>query len=85
MYAHGKGDGVPSSMTVRLGLLNGSGESGRLVWAYEDSIVRGCIYTGPSPMPGRSLPPRPERCIAWTFLDANTGDHLLGTQVPVQE
>ncbi len=74
---------VPASMTLRLGLLNGSGETDRLVWSYEDSTVRGCVYAGPSPLPGHSLPPRPADCNDWTFLDANTGRHVLETQVPV--
>ena len=76
---------VPSEMTIRLGLLNGSGETDRLVWAYEESTVRSCMYSGlPSPPPGVTFSPRPPDCIGWTFLDANSGHHVLDTQVPVR-
>jgi hypothetical protein len=76
---------VPSDMTVRLGLLNGSGETNRLVWSYEESTIRSCMYSAlPSPPPGVTFSPRPPDCLGWTFLDANSGHHVLDTQVPVR-
>jgi hypothetical protein len=84
-YAHrAASQDIPASMIVRLGLLNGVGEDDQLVWSFEDSSAQGCVYTGPSPMPGESLPPRPSQCSWWTFLDANTGAPILTTQVPVE-
>lgn len=93
VYAHGSANhDLPSSMTVRLGLLRGSGKAGRLVWSYEDSTVERCVYSantgGPSQQPGHPLPPPPRpaaHCIEWTFLDANTGAHVLGRQRPVEK
>jgi hypothetical protein len=82
LYAtHGKGHArraIPNNTKPLLGRLTGSGEIERRVWAFEYRTPVGCLNTLTTAAGSQS-----KGCNEWTFLDANSGRHVLTTFRPI--